>query len=59
MRQVRAKIVAIQRGRTEERECRFGDAHVSRQDNAIDAATDGVAGIFGPAWFHPLLIAHA
>jgi len=59
MRQVRAKIVAIERGRTEGPECQSGDAHVSRKGGAIDAATDGVAGLLVPAWFHPTLIARA
>ncbi len=59
MRQVRATIVAIQPGRTEGPECRSGDAHVSRQGDAIDAATDGVAELLVPAWFHPTLIARA
>ncbi len=59
MRQVRAKIVAIQRGRTEGPECRSGDACVSRQGDAIDAATDDVAGHIVPAWLHPTLTARA
>jgi len=59
MRQVRAKIVTIQRGRTEGPECRSGDAHMSRQGDAIDAATDGVAGLLVPVRFRPTLIARA
>ncbi len=56
MRHVRAKIVAIQSGRTGGPECRSGSARVSRQGDAIDAATYGVAGLLVPAWFHPTLI---
>ncbi len=59
MRHVRARIVAMQRGSTGGPECRSGDAPVSRQGDAIDAATDGVAGLLVPAWFHPTLTARA
>jgi len=59
MRHVRARIVAMQPGRTEGPECRSGDAPVSRKGDAIDAATDGVAGFLVPVWFHPTLTARA
>lgn len=59
MRHVRAKIVAIQRGRTEGPERRSGDAQVSRQGDAIAPAMGGIAGLPGPASFHPTLIARA
>jgi len=59
MRQVRAKIVAIQRRGTEGPECQSGDAHVSRQGDAIDATTDGGAGLLVPPRLRSTPIARA